>query len=174
VEQFRGWAKELFLMLNEAWTERSWGKIRRFESNALFNEHKTLLDKYKENGTINIIDQIGIKEVDLRAYSKDDHFEYLTVTLHAQLIDYIIYEHTRQVVRGDQNKIYHMLYTLTFARTLGVQSPNSLENVGITKCPNCGASMEQTASNECDYCHSIVTSGEYNWVLSSYTGQNMN
>jgi hypothetical protein len=173
-EQFRGWAKEVFLMLNEAWTQREWGKIRRFESAPLFNEHRMLLDQYKENGTINIIEQIGVKEIDLREFVYDDDFEYLTISIHAQLVDYIVSESTHQLVRGSQTKICHMFYTLKFVRTRGVQSKSSLEHVGITKCPSCGASMEATASEQCEYCHSIVTSGEYNWVLSSYTGQNLN
>jgi len=36
-------------------------------------------------------------------------------------------------------------------------------------CPNCGANLELSDSGKCQYCDAVVTSGEYDWVLSEIT-----
>ena len=33
-------------------------------------------------------------------------------------------------------------------------------------CPNCGAPTQVTIAGKCDYCGSIITTGEHDWVLS--------
>ena len=34
-------------------------------------------------------------------------------------------------------------------------------------CPNCGAPTQITSAGRCEYCGSVITTGEYNWVLSN-------
>ncbi|HHZ05450.1 MAG TPA: hypothetical protein GX401_01475 [Clostridiales bacterium] len=34
------------------------------------------------------------------------------------------------------------------------------------ECPHCGAPLQITSSGKCEYCGSIVTTGEFDWVLS--------
>jgi len=35
-------------------------------------------------------------------------------------------------------------------------------------CPNCGAPLEISSSGQCGYCNSVVTTGQYSWVLCDY------
>ena len=35
-------------------------------------------------------------------------------------------------------------------------------------CPNCGAPTEVTSAGQCEFCKSIITSGDYGWVLNHY------
>ena len=36
----------------------------------------------------------------------------------------------------------------------------------MNNCPNCGAPTEITSSGKCEYCKSIITTGDHDWVLS--------
>jgi predicted lipid-binding transport protein (Tim44 family) len=171
--ELKGWVKELFLALNKAWTARDWQRVRIFETNSLFNEHNQLLEQYRKDKRINMIEQIGIREVDLRSYRFDERFEYLEVSIHAQLIDYVIDEQTKLVVAGSSAQIVHMFYTLIFKRTAGAQSKDSLLDVGETNCPNCGAPLQITVAGQCEYCGTIVMADEYSWALDQFTGKRL-
>ena len=37
----------------------------------------------------------------------------------------------------------------------------------IMNCPNCGAPTQITSSGKCEYCGSIITTGEHSWALSN-------
>ena len=41
------------------------------------------------------------------------------------------------------------------------------EKISTTNCPNCGAPTQITSAGKCEYCGSIITTGEYSWVLSN-------
>ena len=58
------------------------------------------------------------------------------------------------------------MYTLTFIRKTGVKTKPGMEPFNITNCPNCGAEAKITSAGQCEYCGSVITTGEFNWVLS--------
>ena len=43
-------------------------------------------------------------------------------------------------------------------------------DTNTTNCPNCGAPTKITSSGKCEYCGSIITTGEHDWVLSGLEG----
>ncbi|MDR0356973.1 MAG: TIM44-like domain-containing protein [Clostridiales Family XIII bacterium] len=173
-DQFEAWAQDLFLALNAAWTERNWSKIRIFESNNLYREHEAMLKEFRESGRINVIDEISVENVVLRWFERDEDYEYLEVLLRVQMLDYVVDEATMETISGDRNKICHRWYDLRFMRTRGSKTQRNLGEIGVANCPNCGAPMQMTATGLCEYCKSLVTSGEYNWVLISYKGRHLN
>ena len=36
------------------------------------------------------------------------------------------------------------------------------------ECPNCAASIEDTADIKCPYCSTIINNGDYDWILDDY------
>ena len=42
----------------------------------------------------------------------------------------------------------------------------NLSNKKVKQCPNCGAKLEDTASQKCEYCGSIIATVSDKWVLS--------
>ena len=79
--------------------------------------------------------------------------------------DYIIDATTKQVIQGDKNKDWVMKYKMTFARKKGVKTQRGTSNKSTTNCPNCGAPTDITSSGQCEYCGSVITTGEHDWVL---------
>mgnify|MGYP004458475247 FL=1 len=51
-------------------------------------------------------------------------------------------------------------------RKTGVKTKPGENTVNTTNCPNCGAPTKITSSGECEYCGSVITTGEYDWVLT--------
>ncbi len=168
-DKFIGWAKEVFMKIQQAWSERNWKIIRPFESQELFNQHSAQLDEYIKNHKINKIEKININYCTLRNFKIDGDKEVLTVELHAIMRDYVVDEKTNKVLESNPNKDWHMNYLMTFNRKVGVKTEAGISNKSTTNCPNCGAPTEITSSGQCEYCKSIITTGEHDWVLSDIT-----
>ena len=164
-EKFIGWAKEVFITLQQAWTARDWSKIRPFEKEELFRQHEMQLQEYINLGRINVIERINVNQAYLNKYVRDAQYEYLTVFMATRMNDYIIDEKTKAVIKGDPNQQYFMNYLLTFMRKTGVKTNPATSNKSTTSCPNCGAPTQITSAGKCEYCDFIITTGEHDWVL---------
>lgn len=169
-EKFLGWVKEVFITLQQAWTQRSWEPIRPFEKEELFRQHEQQLNEYINSGRINIIERININQAYLTQYIQDKEYEYLKVYMQVRMTDYIIDENTKEVLKGDPNKDSYLQYILTFMRKDGVKTDPALSGQSTVKCPHCGAPTKVTSAGKCEYCGYIITTGEFDWVLSDITG----
>ena len=65
-----------------------------------------------------------------------------------------------------------MKYRLTFMRKAGVKTKEGTNAKSTTNCPNCGAPTQITSAGKCEYCNSVITTGEHDWVLSNLEGAN--
>lgn len=166
VDRFITWSKDVFITLQQAWTARDWSTIRPLEKEELFEQHKRQLDEYIRNNTINVIERINVGQTHLHKYERDAQYEYLTVYMATRMVDYIINADTKLVIKGDPNSDCYMNYLLTFMRKTGVKSKESMDSAVSKSCPNCGAPLSITSSGKCDYCGSIITTGDFDWVLA--------
>ena len=165
-EKFTAWVREVFIKLQQAWTEQNWKLIRPFESEELFSLHNSQLDEYIRSGKINVVEKIGVKDCRLSSFTEDGDKEVLKVILSAVMRDYVIDAKTRKVLESDPNRDWSMTYEMTFNRKVGVKTQEGLSNKSTTNCPNCGAPTEITSAGQCEYCGSVITTGEHDWVLS--------
>jgi ribosomal protein L37E len=102
----------------------------------------------------------------LYKYVRDAEYEYMTVYIQARMTDYIVDENTNKVVKGNPNTDYHPRYLFTFIRKVGVLTDPARSNNSVVACPHCGAPTQITSAGKCEYCGFIVTTGEFDWVLS--------
>lgn len=165
-DNFLAWSRKVFLKIQQAWTDRNWKVIRPFESNELFATHSSQLNEYIKNHKINVVEKINISNTTLREFRQDGDKEVLVVELHAVMRDYVIDEKTKKVLESNPNKDWYMKYLMTFNRKKGVLTKAGTSNKSTTNCPNCGAPTEITSSGQCEYCDSVITTGEHDWVLS--------
>lgn len=172
-EEFVAWSKNLFVKLQQAWTARDWSTIRTFETESLFEQHKNQLQGYINNNQINVMDRICVNYAHLYNYRVEGDKEILTVRLNSRMEDYIIDATTKQVLKGEKGLDKVNTYLLTFIRKNGVKTKPGTIEVNTTNCPNCGAPTQITSSGKCDYCGSVMTTGEYNWVLSNLERENV-
>ena len=166
-EEFISNVKSLFVKLQQAWTDRDWSVIRVFETNELFEQHKNQLQGYIDNNQINVMDRICVNFANLYIFEQSGDKDILTIRLNSRMADYIIDATTKQVIRGDKTTERVNTYLLTFIRKKGLQTKEGTEKISTTNCPNCGAPTQITSAGKCEYCGSIITTGEYSWVLSN-------
>jgi len=171
-DKFVGFAREVFMKIQEAWTTKDWRPIRPFESETLFNQHKQQLDEYIRLGKTNVVEKIAIKHCSLHCFRQDGDKEVLTVWLNAVMRDYVIDDATKKVLESDPDRDWYMCYEMVFNRKAGVKTDPGKKGNTITNCPNCGAPTEITSSGQCAYCGSVITNGEHDWVLTDIHSRN--
>lgn len=159
------WASDLFEKLQEAWTRRDWKSIRFYESNELYNQHSRQLKEYIENKQINVIENIVINWIKFYDFKQEAGKDFLTIVLNSSMIDYIIDEETKEVLNGDKATKRKCTYKMIFVRKTGVKTKPGVIKVNTTNCPNCGALTEIGEAGQCPYCKTVVTTGEFSWVL---------
>mgnify|MGYP005754940243 FL=1 len=172
-EEFVAWSKNLFIKLQQAWTDRDWETIRTFETESLFEQHKNQLQGYIDNNQINVMDRICVNYANLYNYREEGDKEILVVRLNSRMEDYIIDATTKEVLKGEKGLDKVNTYLLTFIRKKGVKTQAGTTQVNTTNCPNCGAPTKITSAGRCEYCGSVITTGEYNWVLSNLERENV-
>lgn len=166
-DNFKAYASEVWLTLQEAWEDKQWQKVRPFESNALFNVHNRQLQEYIDRKKTNFMEMQNIRELHIARYRKDEEVEVLSVKLDASLLDYVVDDETGRVIEGSKTEYVYRSYQLEFIRKLGVKTIEK-EGTSVTNCPNCGAPTQVTSSGQCEYCKSVITKGDYGWVLNKY------
>ena len=171
-DKFIGFAREVFMKIQEAWTAKDWRPIRPFESETLFNQHKQQLDEYIRLKKTNVVEKIAIKHCSLNSFQQDGDKEVLKVNLNAVMRDYVIDDETKNVLESDPNRDWYMKYEMVFNRKAGVKTDPGKKGNTITNCPNCGAPTEVTSSGQCAYCGSVITNGEHDWVLTDIHSRN--
>ena len=166
-EEFLSWSRDLFVKLQEAWTARDWSTIRVFETNELFEQHHKQLQDYIDRKQINKMERICVKSATLSDFKQTGDKDVLTVILKSRMVDYIIDEETGKVLKGDKVTDRHSTYKLEFIRKTGVKTKPGSNQINTTNCPNCGAPTQVTSSGKCEYCGSVITTGEHNWALAN-------
>lgn len=155
----------MFIQLQEAWQAKDWKKVRPFESDELFNQHARQLQELIDSQTTNVVDDIGILRTEISDYHDNGATESLDVYMRVRYKDYIIDDNSGKVVEGDPNREYFMEYELVMSRKKGVTT-RLAQNTVVSTCPNCGANVSINASGECEYCNSVVSNGDFDWVLT--------
>jgi len=154
----------MFMRLQMAWMNKKWEEARPFESDALFNMHNMQLSQYISNRTTNKIDDICVMNTEIERYRKQGEYEYLDVIIKARFIDYVVNDETGSLIKGNNKSPVTMSYRWKMMRKPGVKS--TYAHVEATACPNCGANISINQAGKCEYCSSIVTRGDYDWILS--------
>ena len=166
-EEFIAWSKDVFVKLQNQWMAREWEEIRHFETNELFEQHKNQIQGYIDKKQINMLERICVNYADLYSFKQVGDKDILEVALNSSMIDYIIDEDTKKVLMGDTVTRRTRTYKLTFIRKTGIKTKPGEAKVNTTNCPNCGAPTQITSSGKCEYCGSVITTGEFSWVLSN-------
>ena len=113
------------------------------------------------------MERICVLSVRLVSFKQTGNKDVLTVLLRSRMNDYIIDETTGKIIKGDKTKDIYSTYKLDFIRTTGEKTKPGPIDVNTTNCPNCGAPTQITSSGKCEYCGSIITTGEHSWALSN-------
>lgn len=165
-EKMLSWAKDLFVKLQNAWTARDWEPMRPFETESLFEQHKSQVQGYIDTNRINVMDRIAVNYATIYRFRQEGDRDILEIALKSTMKDYIIDATTKQVLEGNKQQDRVTVYKMTFERKTGVLTPEGTAEIKTTNCPNCGAPTKITSAGKCEYCGSVITTGANTWVLS--------
>ncbi len=168
-QNFKDKANTAFFKVQYAWQKKDMEVARAFVSDSIMERYTVQLQGLKDKHWTNHMDNVAVGSMDIAKVSQDEKFDKITVRISASVADYTTDDATGKVVKGSQTSSHFTEYW-TFIRSKGVHTDNekSLKN---EKCPSCGAALQVSATGKCNYCSSVVSSGEYDWVLSEITQQ---
>jgi predicted lipid-binding transport protein (Tim44 family) len=161
----------IFGELQVAWSTREWKRARPFVTDLLFTSQRAWIEAYRKAGLRNLTDGARVLDVEPAAVTLDRWFHAVTVRVRATGKDYTVDEDDA-LASGDRERerAYTEYWTLIRSATRRGAARASLV------CPNCGAALAINQAGECEFCAVVVTTGEFDWVLSrieqddSYSG----
>ncbi|MCL2077762.1 MAG: Tim44-like domain-containing protein [Oscillospiraceae bacterium] len=165
---FISFAKNVYIDIQNAWCKRDMSPVRPVLHDNLYNSTVKQLQSKIEQGVKYHYESIVVNTAYPTSYAKDAQFEYLTIYLNSRMIDWQEDEKTGKVIRGDKHTRWDLRYKMKFMRSAVVTTKEEVAAAKGHNCPNCGAPLEISSSGKCAYCNSVVTTGQYSWVLSDF------
>ena len=171
-EAFRRRVRDVFLVVQNGWSNRTTAVMRPFVTDGVLERFDILLDLQARSLIRNVMDNVLVHDVKIRALRTDQFFDTLEVKVAASAIDYYV-EANRPggapgaVVSGSRNAEAFVEFW-TFLRKPDVKSRPG-QGLEAGQCPSCGAPLQVSDRGECQHCHALVTSGRFDWVLAEIT-----
>ena len=156
-------AQGIFLKIQSGWSAGRLDELRPFETDAVFEAHRSGLEEYARQGLRNDLAKVEVHNVTPLALDHDKYFASLTVRIDASLIDTLVDE-AGVVVDGNPDFARPFTEYWTFIKG----SASQIEGVTpIDRCPSCGASLNIGMTGVCSFCTTRITTGDFDWILSS-------
>lgn len=153
-KEFCDYVRSLFYLMQEAWSNNNYFKLRSFEADRLYLRHKREIEGLIAANEKDIRDKIVVKGVLLKDFRIENNKQILVVALTANM--------RRKIGRKVTQEDYP--YIFAFSRNLGVKTNKNVK-LSITNCCNCGAEVNVSDDGICNYCDTSLVSGEHEWVL---------
>jgi hypothetical protein len=148
--------------LNKAWAANALEPIRGFVSDGLFDYLQYWVDAYMRQGLRNQLTDMRITKVEYAKVVRDTYYDAVTIRIWGTGKDFVIKTETGKLMRGSKHteRAYSEYWTLIrSAKRKGAPKADA-------SCGNCGAPLKVTQAGACEHCGAIVTTGEFDWVLS--------
>lgn len=168
-DDFVSFAKQVYMDIQMAWCARDLTPVRPVLHENLYNTTCRQIEAKISQGVVYHYESITINTAYMTSYAVDNNYEYVTIYLNARMIDYQVDEKTGNIIRGDRSTRWDMRYKMKFVRMEDAVSNAASDDMNAHNCPNCGAPLEISSTGKCSYCGSVVSTGNYNWVLTDFT-----
>lgn len=157
INQFNLKVFDMYRDIQIAWMERDVEPVRHLLSDEMFNMYRTQLATLIAKNQKNMMEDINFVDCSIKNISNKKGKQEIKVLLRVTCRDYLV-DANNKTVRGNKGAINDYLYQLTFVRS---SVPSKLKY-----CPNCGAKLENSVSDKCDYCGSVVVRDSDNFVMT--------
>jgi len=149
---------EVFVKLQQAWSDRDLAALRPLTTDAVFSTWRYWIEAYRAAGLRNRLEQVQVARIDPSRVTLDMYYAAVTVRIFASMVDQTVDDGGR-VVDGKAGPRAFSEYW-TFVRTLV-----HAKTEGVT-CSGCGATLLAGQTGQCPYCGSLVGSPAFDWILS--------
>ena len=154
--------QKIFFELQKAWSARNIKSLRPYETDSMYETQLYWIEEYKKQHLVNRMDAVRIHEVKLCKIFYDAHYISVTVRIFAEMKDWTESE-SGALVSGSKSSTRAFTEYWTMIRSRTLTPPKG----GFDQCPACGAELQISQAGVCSFCSSKISSGEFDWVLSS-------
>ena len=118
-DAFKETAQNLFFKIQAGWSRREASVLEPFVGGQLLDEYKHHFQELKQQGHLNRLENIAVRNVELVAAGVQDREIFVTVRFIANLLDYTVDEKSGDIVRGDSENSVKFEEVWTFATPVG-------------------------------------------------------
>ncbi|MBU2869482.1 TIM44-like domain-containing protein [Colwellia sp. E2M01] len=158
-----------FYKIKQAWSDHDMSSVRGFITDGIFQRYSIQFDIQKKHQRHRKLVDLAIHHCELVGIEADKRFETLHFKISSQARHVTL--NTQKSSAQQITKLPASSHTVeywTYIRLPGVKTrtqPGLLEGI----CPNCGSTLLLNKFEQCQACDSLVTSGEYDWILAKIT-----
>ncbi len=166
INNFKEKANKAFLEIQQAWSNQDLSRVKRFISDGVNERFSLQIGMQIAQKIRNKMENVQILGTEIVSVESDSHFDSIHLKITAKANDTDVHLETGKKIRTNYSGAFVEYWS--FLRKPGVQT---LAGKGLVEgvCPNCGGPLELSSSGKCKYCDAVITSGEYDWVLSEIT-----
>jgi predicted lipid-binding transport protein (Tim44 family) len=118
-DSFKETAQDLFFKIQAGWTRRDASVLKPFVGDQLLDEYEQHFNDLKQQGRLNRLENIAVRNVELMAAGVQDREIFVTVRFTANLLDYTVDEKSGTIVKGDSENSVKFDEAWTFAAPVG-------------------------------------------------------
>ena len=159
----------LYIRLQNCWAAKNIEELRPYLSDAVYSSADSQLDEYRKTNTTNRIEHPTVLGVDVRGWKSDGEMDSVIVSLRTRIVDYVVRDADDSLLSGSKTAEKFMEYEWELVRSSNTLTQTQQERT-VHNCPNCGAPLNINRTAKCEYCGSIITVKEFDWVLNSIKG----
>jgi predicted lipid-binding transport protein (Tim44 family) len=117
--KFQDMGMDTFFKIQGAWANRDMVPVRNLMTDEMFRGFQEDADKLKAQKVINRLENIAVRSVDITEAWQESGFDFITVRVYANLLDYNVDETSGQVTSGSKTEPVKFEEYWTFTRPVG-------------------------------------------------------
>ncbi len=163
--KFKEKVKTAFTDLQYAWQDKNMSKVRKFLSDGMYQRLNTQFKMMDLLAQKNTIEKLNIKNIHIDKVETDGLYDIVHVAIHASVVDKFISEKYKSLNSGGAEDFVEYW---SFLRKRGIEENDIYSS---NNCPKCGGELPKETGEvaKCEFCGSMINSGEFDWVLSEIT-----
>ena len=163
-EEMKEKLANLYVQMQNCCTAKNISSLRPYLTDTLYAQYDRQMDTFKKQGRTNYVDRIAVLDVNLVGFKQSENDDVIIARLKTRIVDYTVDDNTGKLISGSNTREKFMDYEWTLSRKRGALSGNEEKTIN---CPNCGAPVNINKTAECEYCGSILSVDNYDWVLTT-------
>jgi len=160
----------LYVQMQNCWTAKNMEPLRPYFTATSFAQFDRQLDSYRQNYRTNFVERISVLGVELRGWYEQENNDCIVANVRTRIVDYTVDDRSGNVISGSRTAEKFMTYEYILIRSSGFVTNVQDRDASTINCPNCAAPLNINQSAQCQFCGSVVTTKDYDWVISSIKG----
>ncbi len=152
----------IYLKLYEGITNKDLSGVKKYLSMELYHEYNNLINNLYGPNEKQIYEDIEIVSTRLLSVEEINDKKIITISLVSKYKNYIINTESENITVGNDQRKVEKDNIITIVKFLDDSNIKVL-----VECSNCGATIDISENEECEYCHTINHKDNVEFVFTS-------